>query len=110
MKPLVFSLWVLLCGALAAQPPQGTSDRAMARADKRERILAARITSPSQVRPAKRVDVAQVKRDAEEFARLEMAIRAQIAEAERGMVPKDLGQNLKKIQKLSKRLRADLSL
>jgi hypothetical protein len=56
------------------------------------------------------VDVAQLRRDAEELSQLEKTIQTQIAEAERGAVPKDLGQNLKKIQKLSKRLRGELFL
>ena len=110
MRPLAFGLCLLLCSDLVAQSPPGTSDAAAARADRRQRTLAARLASPPQGRAAKQVDVAQLRRDAEELSQLEKTIQTQIAEAERGAVPKDLGQNLKKIQKLSKRLRGELFL
>ena len=110
MKPLAFGLCVLLCSALAAQSPPGASDAAMSRADRRERTLAGRLTSPPQGRPARRVDVAQLRRDAQELAQLERTVQAEIADAERGVVSKSLGGNLKKMQKLSKRLRAELFL
>jgi hypothetical protein len=77
----------------------------------RERTLAQRIEAPQQQRaPVRQVDVAQLRHDAEELARLGQAIQSQIREAERGAVPKDLGENLRKIQKLSKRLRGELFL
>jgi hypothetical protein len=110
MKPLAFGLGVLLYGSLVAALPQSTSDVATSREEKRERTLAARISSPEQRAPVKQVNVAQLRHDAEELAQLERTIQAQIAEAERGAVPKDLGANLKKIQKLSKRLRRELLL
>jgi hypothetical protein len=76
----------------------------------RERTLAQRIEAPQQRAPVKQVDVAQLRRDAEELARLGQTVQAQIREAERGAMPKDLGDNLRKIQKLSKRLRGELFL
>jgi len=57
-----------------------------------------------------RIDRAQAKREAEELAKLAQEIPAQIGLAEKGAVSKDLSENLKKIQKLSKRLRSELAL
>lgn len=114
MKPLAFGLGVLLCGSLVAALPQSTSNVATSREEMREgtreRTLAARLSSPQEGAHVRRVDVAQLRRDAAELAQLERTIQAQITEAERGAVPKDLGENLKKIQKLSKRLRGELLL
>jgi hypothetical protein len=75
-----------------------------------ERTLTQRISDPQQPAPVRQVNVAQLRQDAEELARLGQTVQAQIKEAERGAVPKDLGENLKTIQKLSKRLRAELLL
>lgn len=111
MIRLTFGLVVvLLCGSLVAQSPQSVSDAAIRREQARERALAAGITSPSRPGPARRVDAIQLRHDADELARLEQTIQAEIAEAQRGVVPKDLSANLKKIQKLSKRLRGELFL
>lgn len=110
MKPLAFGLGTLLCASLWAASQQNPA--AVYREETRERGLAARI-SPPQERgpgPVKRVNLAQVRRDAEELAQLERTIQIEIREAERGAVPKDLGDKLKKIQKLSKRLRGELFL
>ena len=57
-----------------------------------------------------RVDKVQVKRDADELQRLTRSVAGELGQAEKGLVAKDLGENLKKIQKLSKRLRSELYL
>ena len=110
MIRLTFALVVLLCGSLAAQSPQSESDAAIQREQTRARALAAEITAPPRAAPTPRVNVAQLRHDAEELARLERTIQAEITEAQRGAVPKDLSTNLKKIEKLSKRLRGELVL
>jgi hypothetical protein len=110
MKPLMFGLCTLLYLSLAAPLLQDPQKVVIYREETRERVLAARISPPQQRGPARQVNVAQLRRDAEELSQLERTIQAELAEAERGVVPKALGENLKKIQKLSKRLRAELFL
>jgi hypothetical protein len=56
------------------------------------------------------VDAARVRGEAEELAKLAQSVQVGVERAEKGVVSKDLGENLKKIQKLSKRLRGELSL
>ncbi len=56
------------------------------------------------------VDLAKVKREAEEIAKLAQSVPAQIEQAEHGAIPRDLGPRLKQIEKLSKKLRTELSL
>ena len=82
----------------------------MSRVQTRERSLAARIASQPPGRLSGKVNSEQLRRDVEEFAQLGKTIQAEIAEAQKGTLPKDLSEHLKKIQKLSKRLRAELSL
>ena len=50
------------------------------------------------------------KADTDEVSRLTQALPAQVQQALRGAVPKDLASNLKRIEKLSKQLRYDLAL
>lgn len=62
------------------------------------------------LQPRVRVDRAQIRRDAGEFSRLAQSISTEIGDTEKGKLPKDLSENLKKIQKLSKHLRDELKL
>ena len=54
-------------------------------------------------------DTAQLGRYAEELAKLAVSIPADISELERGLHPKDLGDKLKRIEKLTRHLRRELS-
>ncbi len=60
-------------------------------------------------RPPK-IDMAQARHDTDELAALTDAVRAQMAELEKGLRPKDLDRNLRRIEKLSKQLRRELQL
>jgi hypothetical protein len=82
--------------------------RPIRRVQQREDRLEARMATPSQVHV--RIDRAQVRRDAEELARLASSIPPEVAGVEKGVVSKDLNENLKKIQKLCKHLRSELAL
>jgi hypothetical protein len=53
-------------------------------------------------------DAATLKRDADELARLAGAIPPKIEEVTSGKLPKDLNEQLKQIEKLSKRLRREI--
>jgi hypothetical protein len=52
---------------------------------------------------------AQLQRDAKELARLAQLIPAEIHQVESGVLPKDLDGQLKRIEKLSKQLRREIS-
>ncbi|MGA2985051.1 MAG: hypothetical protein ABSG32_14660 [Terriglobia bacterium] len=70
------------------------------------------IDDPRQApQPAKpKIDAAQVKRDAEELAKLAGEIPPDIEQANKGVVSKELNDRLKRIEKLSKQLRRELFL
>jgi len=55
-----------------------------------------------------KIDAVQVKRDAEELAKLAGEIPTGVEQANKGMVSKDLNDRLKRIEKLSKQLRREL--
>ncbi len=114
MRGCVLRLSALVFIVLPAGSPSGAQRtdapqpiyREQPRLDKE---LQAQITAPpSQVHT--QIDRAQVKRDAEDLARIAQSIPAEVAGAEKGTVSKDLNENLKKIQKLCKRLRSELAL
>ena len=51
----------------------------------------------------------QLQRDAKELAKLAQLIPAEIHQMESGVLPKDLDRQLKRIEKLSKQLRREIS-
>jgi hypothetical protein len=53
---------------------------------------------------------AQVQHDAEELLQLSQSVSIEVNRASRGVLAKDLGQKLKRIEKLSKKLRGELAL
>ena len=55
------------------------------------------------------VDPVQIKREADELAKLASAVPVEIDQVTKGEFPKDLSENLKKIEKLAKRLRSEVS-
>jgi len=55
------------------------------------------------------VDLAQLKREADELTQLASTIPAQINQVASGQLPKNLHQDLRRIEKLAKRLRAGVS-
>jgi hypothetical protein len=54
-------------------------------------------------------DSAQLQRDAKELARLAQLIPSEVQQVENGRLPKDLDGQLKRIGKLSKQLRREIS-
>jgi len=55
-----------------------------------------------------KIDVVQVKRDADELAKLAEEIPSAVETANKGIISKDLNDRLKRIEKLSKQLRREL--
>jgi hypothetical protein len=93
---------VLVMGGQAGHPvPPGVRE-----ADK--------LSNPADIPPqvtAKRrpVDATQFQRDAKELARLAQLIPSEVEQVENGRLPKDLDGQLKRIEKLSKQLRREIS-
>ena len=57
----------------------------------------------------KRLDMVQLQRDADDLARTAQTIPIDVASVRKGMLPKDVIDKLKQIEKLSKRLRTELN-
>ena len=57
----------------------------------------------------RRIDAARVQKEADDLARMAQTIPADVASVRKGMLPKDVIEKLKQIEKLSKRLRTELN-
>ena len=64
---------------------------------------------PSAKAPSRRLDFAQLQREADELARTAQTIPSDVASVRKGMLPKDVIEKLKQIEKLSKHLRMELN-
>lgn len=109
MKTVALSFLTMLCGGLLAAPQQIPPSEVINRAiTKREVRGLVKSVPPAEA--ARRPDLTQVKEQAGELSKLVESVNAGVTQAQKGIVPKDLGQNLKRIEKLSKRLRSELEL
>jgi hypothetical protein len=66
-------------------------------------------TVPPPTRQQSSVDFAKVKSDADELVILSQSIHSGIDDVGKGLLPKDLIEKLKQMEKLSKRLRNELA-
>jgi hypothetical protein len=66
-------------------------------------------TNPAPTSPTRHLDLAQLQRDADDLARTAQTIPTDVASVRKGMLPKDVIEKLKQIEKLSKRLRSELT-
>ena len=66
------------------------------------------LEAPIEVK-RKPAELAQLRQEAAELARLSQAVPQQIDQVAQGQLPKDLNGNLKQIEKLAKRLRSELA-
>jgi hypothetical protein len=57
----------------------------------------------------RRIDAVRVQNEADDLARLAQTIPNDVASVRKGMLPKDVIEKLKQIEKLSKRLRTELN-
>jgi len=58
---------------------------------------------------ARHIDLVQVQKDADDLARTAQTIPTDVASVRKGMLPKDVIEKLKQIEKLSKHLRSELN-
>lgn len=68
------------------------------------------ITNSARQPAVQRVNPAQIKSDADELAKLAATVPSDVARANSGILAKDLKDRLKRIEKLSKKLRGELVL
>jgi len=92
---------ISLKGSWQARPvPPGLRE-----AEKREDIF----KEPSLPLRTKTADPSQLRLQAEELAKLSASVPAQIELVTRGQLPKDLRERLKRIEKLAKNLRNEIT-
>lgn len=65
--------------------------------------------TPEQTTLAKRIDLLQLQKEADDLARTAQTIPSDVASVRKGMLPKDVIEKLKQIEKLSKHLRNELN-
>lgn len=58
---------------------------------------------------SRKIDVEQVKQEADELKKLADGVPAQIEQLVKNQYPKDLSENLKRIEKLAKHLRSEIT-
>jgi hypothetical protein len=105
LQPLVVIL--LLGAASVAAPAQSTPIRpGIRQADQAESQTEKNLPPPSNART--RIDLAKVTQEADELARIAQTIPPDVATIQRGILPKDVLEKLKQIEKLSKHLRSEL--
>jgi len=103
------SLWLLVFLALpltAAQAPH-TIPPGQIQAGRTINDQSQSIEPPMEMRN-KTVNVQQVKQEADELRTLANALPAQIDQVVNNQLPKDLSDNLKKIERLAKHLRSEV--
>lgn len=65
-------------------------------------------TTTDQTTLQRKLDLAELQRQADDLARTAQTIPSDVASVRKGMLPKDVIEKLKQIEKLSKRLRSEL--
>jgi hypothetical protein len=102
-----FAIILFLGTAFVAAPTQSAPIRpGIRQADQAESQTEKNLPPPSNART--RIDLAKVSQEAHELARLAQTIPPDVATIQRGILPKDVLEKLKQIEKLSRRLRSEL--
>jgi hypothetical protein len=65
--------------------------------------------APQQETIRRRIGLIELQRQADDLARTAQTIPSDVASIRKGMLPKDVIEKLKQIEKLSKRMRAELN-
>jgi hypothetical protein len=100
MKIVTGSVCVLLLCCCFALPQRGHHDP----------TPEDRNPNPDRQLATPQVDPAQLRHDAAELAQLASTVPADVERASNGVLVKDLKDRLKRIEKLSKRLRSELAV
>jgi hypothetical protein len=67
-----------------------------------------RMPAPAKPAPVQRIDPLQLQREARELADLAQTVPLDVDKVSHGLLPKDAGEKLKRIEKLAKRLRTEM--
>jgi hypothetical protein len=107
MKLLVSALAFILfaaCTVLAQMDPRSPGvrqgEQAQAQAEKE---------IPPPIEPRAHLDMAKLRQDADELARIAQTIPPDVASIRKGLLPRDMIDKLKQIEKLSKHLRNQIA-
>jgi len=103
---LWFAAFVMLARTGGAQSPSRGFPKPPPSMDPQTRAEATASSSPATSR---RPDLAQAQREAEDLARIAQTIPADVTKIREGMLPKDVSEKLKQIERMSKHLRTQLS-
>lgn len=105
MKLLAYALLVVLFVASSARA-QRPRPPGLQQADQAEQQADKNIPPPTSKQA--RIDVAKLRQEADELARLAQTIPADVSSIQQGLLPRDTSEKLKQIEKLSKHLRSQI--
>jgi hypothetical protein len=107
MFPRLVPLLLVLLSIPAVSQQTSMSQRISDRIDHHEQNIAQVVTSPvPNTGAAARLQA--FNHDAEELSALSASVQADLQQLRKGLLAKDLHEKLKKMEKLSKRLRRDM--
>jgi hypothetical protein len=100
---VLFGILISAIHLFAQQPVQRGVDQAERAETQNQRNI------PPPMNQQAPVDVAKLSQNAHELAALAQSVPSEIEQATNGVLPKDLGEKLKRIEKLAKQLRSQIS-
>jgi hypothetical protein len=108
MRAASFSLCMVLALALGGfvEAQQGSRPETPEKAEVAAHPL---VLEPPVGPQARKLDAVKIHAEAEELAKLAATVPNDIDQVAQGKLPKDLGDKLKRIEKLSKNLRGELT-
>jgi hypothetical protein len=98
----------VLLAATSAQAQAKQIPPGVRQADQTEAQTQKDIPPPS-ITPTLHLDLAKLRQDADELARIAQTIPTDVASLQKGLLPKDMDGKLKRIEKLSKQLRSQIN-
>jgi len=102
-----FPLWlcILLILPVSASPRQRAKPPGIVTADRQSN----QGLEPPMQPHSRKIDIEQLKKEADELKTLADGVPSQIEQVTKNQYPKDLNENLKRIEKLAKHLRSEVT-
>lgn len=110
MPPRLACLLCVLIAVPAVSPQSATQSAVQARIDKKidwHNQMASATVSPAEL-DAAAARLQSMHHDAEELSVLSASVQSDLQQLQKGFLTKDLGEKLKKMEKLTKKLRRDM--